>query len=166
MIRPFIVPITIAVIAFGSGWFIKDKMAEAQISKINLTTAETLKDIAVTAATKQRELQNELDTEQAKWAAVETEQYTLLRDKEKQINQLRADVDAGRKRLRVNATCPASSDRLPETGTSSSVDNGATPRLTKDAEQAYFDLESGIDRITRQLLACQARVKPIPPETN
>jgi len=130
-----------------------------QIAEANTRTAETLKSIAVTAANKQRELQDELDTEQAKWAAVEAEQYALLRDAEKQNNQLRADVDAGRKRLRVNATCPASSDRLPETGSSASVDNGAAPELNREARQDYYSLRDGIERVTKQLLACQSRLK-------
>lgn len=130
-----------------------------QIAETNSRTAETLKSIAVAAAIKQRELQDELDTKQAKWAAIEAEQYALLRDAEKQNNQLRADVDAGRKRLRVNASCPASNNNLPETGASTSMDNGAAARLTKDAEQAYFDLESGIARVKAQLLACQSRLR-------
>lgn len=134
-----------------------------QISEINLETAETLKSIAVTAANKQRELQDELDTEQAKWAIVEAEQYALLRDAEKQNNQLRADVDTGRKRLRVNASCPARSDRLPETGSSPSVDIGVGPELNADARQDYYALRDGIERVTKQLLACQSRLRPFTP---
>jgi len=130
-----------------------------QIAELNARTAETLKAITVTAANKQWELQDELDTKQAKWAVVEAEQYTLLRDAEKQNNQLRADVDAGRKRLRVNASCPASSDNMPETGSSASVDNGIAPELNADARQDYYSLRDGIERITKQLLACQVRLK-------
>ena len=154
------------LVAFVTGWQVQGWRMGEQIAEANTRTSETLKSIAVAAADKQRELQNELDKKQAVWAAVEAEQYALLRDAERQNNQLRADVDAGRKRLRVNATCPASSDRLSETGPSTSMDNGAAPRLTEDAEQAYHDLQSGIARMTRQLLACQARVKPFLSETN
>ena len=145
--------------AFVAGWQVQGWRMGEQIAEANTRTSETLKSIAVAAADKQRELQNELDTEQRKWAAAEAEQYALLRDAEIENNQLRADIAAGRKRLRVNATCPAGSDRMPETGPSTSMDNGAAPRLTEDAEQAYYDLESGIERITRQLIACQARLR-------
>ena len=151
--------VAVACLSFVAGWQIQTWRYGEKIADINLTTAETLKSIAVTAANKQRELQNELDTEQRKWAAAEAEQYALLRDAEIENNQLRADIAAGRKRLRVNATCPAGSDRMPETGPSTSVGNGAAPRLTEDAEQAYHDLKSGVERVTRQLLACQARLR-------
>ena len=145
-------------LTFVAGWQINGWRMGEKIAEINTKTAETLKSIAVTAANKQRELQDELDAEQAKWAAVEAEQYALLRDAEKQNDQLRADVDAGRKRLRVNATCPASSDRLSEAGPSTSVDNGSAPELNADARQDYYSLRDGIERVTKQLLACQSRI--------
>jgi len=146
-------------LTFVAGWQINGWRMGEQIAELNARTAETLKSIAVTAANKQRELQDELDIEQSRWAAVEAEQYALLRDAEKQNNQLRADVAAGRKRLRVNATCPASSDRLSETGPSTSVDNGSAPELNSDARQSYYSLRDGIERVIKQLLACQSRLK-------
>lgn len=130
-----------------------------QIAKANQATSDTLKNIAVTAANKQRELQDELDIKQRVWAAAEVEQYALLRDAEKQNSQLRTDVDAGRKRLRVNASCPVRSDRLPETGSSASMDNGAAPELNREARQDYYSLRDGIERVTGQLLACQSRLR-------
>lgn len=150
--------VAVAVTSFGTGWFIKDKIADAQIAETNLATVETLKSISLTAANKQKEMQNELDQMQAEWAAVEAEQYALLRDAEMENNKLRADVDAGRKRLRVNASCPTNSDRLPETSTGASMDNGATAELNRDARQDYYSLREGIERVTRQLLACQSRL--------
>lgn len=159
MNKYLIIGFTVFAAGAAFGWFINDNIMSVKIANLNEATSKTLKSIAVTAANKQRELQDELDAEQAKWAAVEAEQFALLRDAEKKNSQLRADVAAGRKRLRVNATCPASSDRLPEAGPSASVDNGAAPRLTEDAEQAYHDLELGIARVKSQLLACQSRLK-------
>lgn len=159
MNKYLIIGFTVFAVGAGFGWFINDNIMSVRIAKINEATSKTLKSIAVTAANKQRELQNEIDTQQRKWAAVEAEQYALLRDAEKQNDKLRADVDAGRKRLLVNASCPASSDRMPETGSSASVDNGAAPELNPEARQDYYSLRSGIERVTRQLLACQARLR-------
>lgn len=144
---------------FLTGWGVQGWRMGEQIAEINRSTSETLKSIAVAAAQKQRELQNELDTEQAKWAAIEAEQFNLLRDAENETGRLRADVDAIRKRLFVNATCPTSSDNLPETGSSASVDNGSPPELNADARQDYYALRDGIERVTRQLLACQSRLR-------
>lgn len=131
-------------LSFVVGWQINGWRMGERIAQINLETAETLKSIAVTAAAKQRELQNELDKEQVRLAVVETEQYTIMRNAENETRQLNADVDALRKRLLVNASCPASSDRLPETGTNASVGERARPELNPDARPTYNSLRDGI----------------------
>jgi prophage endopeptidase len=135
------------LVSFSAGFGVQGWRMGEKLAKANLETSKTLQKIAVTAANKQRELQDELDKKQAVWAAIETEQYALLRDAEKQNNQLRADVDAGRKRLRVNASCPLSSDNLPETSTDASVGKGTRPELNPDARPTYNSLRLGIVRL-------------------
>lgn len=149
--------IGIAIISFSGGWFIKDKIADAQIAEANLLTAETLKDIAVTAANKQRELQDELDKEQERLSIVETEQYHIMRNAEDKTRQLNADVNALRKRLLVNASCPARSDNLPETGTDASVGKGASPELNPDARPTYYALRDGIVTLEAQVAYLKER---------
>src|SRR5690554_7169996 len=56
--------IAAACLSFVAGWQINGWRMGEQIAEINLETAETLKSIAVTAANKQQELQNELDNKQ------------------------------------------------------------------------------------------------------
>lgn len=148
-----------ACLSFAVGWQVQGWRMGEKLAKSNLETAETLKSIAVTAANKQRDLQDELDIEQAKDAVVEAEQYALLRDAENKTRQLNADVNALRKRLLVNASCPARSDNMPETGSSTGLDNGIAPELNADARQDYYSLRDGIERVTKQLLACQSRLK-------
>lgn len=143
--------------AFGAlvnGWRLN-----AEISDLKATHAEALKAMSDEALTKQTQLQNDLDETEKLWATAEAIQYRTLRNAQNEINQLRSDVATGRKRLLVNATCPASSDKLSEASPSASMDNGAAPRLTKDAEQAYYDLKGEQARVTSQLLACQARLR-------
>lgn len=77
--------------------------------------------------------------------------YNELEDKRNENSRLRADVASGRARLRINATCTTSGE-----GGSTGVDQTASPRLTPDAEQAYFDLRDGIIFQRKQLEACQS----------
>jgi prophage endopeptidase len=52
-----------------------------------------------------------------------------------EIDTLRADVAAGRRKLRIQATCP-----VPETTSSGSVVDAGIPQLTESAKQDYYDL--------------------------
>ncbi|PHM64675.1 lysis protein [Xenorhabdus sp. KJ12.1] len=52
-----------------------------------------------------------------------------------EIDTLRADVAAGRRKLRIQASCPVS-----ETASSGSVGDAGTPQLTESAKQNYYDL--------------------------
>ncbi|WP_312538258.1 lysis system i-spanin subunit Rz [Achromobacter mucicolens] len=88
----------------------------------------------------------------AEWAA-----YGGLRSAQTKDEGLRADVDAGRQRLHVAADCTAASGGVPEAGAGARVGNGARPELDPAARSAYFALRAGIEQLTAQLAACQAR---------
>ncbi|WP_447988432.1 lysis system i-spanin subunit Rz [Achromobacter spanius] len=87
----------------------------------------------------------------AEWAA-----YGGMRNAQVQDDGLRADVDAGRQRLRVAATCPAASSGVPKAGAGARVGDGARAELDPAARSDYFALRAGIQRLTAQLSACQA----------
>ncbi|EOC1556003.1 lysis protein [Cronobacter dublinensis] len=87
--------------------------------------------------------------------AVLDAKYTKdLVDAQKNIAQLERDVAAGRKRLQLNATCPANG--APGT---TRVDDGVSPRLTDAAQRDYFTLRERIETVTRQLSGLQAYVR-------
>ncbi|MDC9615827.1 lysis protein [Xenorhabdus khoisanae] len=62
-----------------------------------------------------------------------------------EIDTLRADVAAGRRKLRIKATCPVS-----ETVTSGSVGDAGTPQLTEPARQDYYRLREMMTENERQ----------------
>jgi len=66
--------------------------------------------------------------------------YLELESKENEIKALRARDAAGLTKLRVNAKCNA----LPSTSADSTGAIAASPELTADARQAYFDLSEQI----------------------
>ncbi|EAX8479544.1 lysis protein [Salmonella enterica] len=86
------------------------------------------------------------------------EKYTKeLADAKAENDALRDDVAAGRRRLFVNATCPA----MP-TGKSTStarVDNAARPRLADSAQRDYFTLKERVTTMQKQLEGAQDYIR-------
>ncbi|EIZ7314926.1 lysis protein [Salmonella enterica] len=86
------------------------------------------------------------------------EKYTKeLADAKAENDALRDDVAAGRRRLFVNATCPA----MP-TGKSTSaarVDNADGPRLADSAQQDYFTLKERVTTMQKQLEGAQDYIR-------
>lgn len=70
------------------------------------------------------------------------------------IDQLERDVAAGKRRMRVAATCPA--DGTTSTG---GVGDATSPRLTDAAQQDYFTLRERIVTVTKQVGYLQAYIK-------
>jgi len=87
----------------------------------------------------------------AEWAA-----YGGMRNAQVQDDRLRADVDAGRQRLHVAASCPTSSGGVPQATAATRVGDGTRAELDPAARSDYFALRAGIQRLTAQLAACQA----------
>ncbi|MFS1583493.1 MAG: lysis protein [Candidatus Arsenophonus phytopathogenicus] len=84
-------------------------------------------------------------------AEMDKKHYQELTHARQTIEALRLDVARGFKRLRVNATCPKESG-------AAGVDDGTAPRLTADAEQAYYTLREQIATVTAQTLGLQGYV--------
>ena len=89
-------------------------------------------------------------------AALDAKYSRELADARAENETLRADVAAGRKRLRVNATCPGTVREA--TGTSS-VDNATGPRLADTAERDYFILRERLMTMQKQLEGAQDYIR-------
>ncbi|HIB8271026.1 TPA: lysis protein [Escherichia coli] len=89
-------------------------------------------------------------------AALDARYSRELADARAENETLRADVAAGRKRLRVNATCPGSVREAP---TTSGVDNATAPRLADIAERDYFTLRDRLMTMQKQLEGAQQYIK-------
>lgn len=93
---------------------------------------------------------NDMKTRQRDVAALDEKYSGELAHEKAENEKLRADVVAGKRRLQLEATCPDRGARE-----SSSMDDGAAPRLTADAELNYWRLRDGIDTVTKQLTGLQ-----------
>ncbi|ENH8547563.1 lysis protein, partial [Escherichia coli] len=89
-------------------------------------------------------------------AALDARYTKELADAKAEHETLRADVAAGRKRLRLNATCPGTVREA--TGTSG-VDNATGPRLADTAERDYFILRERLMTMQKQLEGAQEYIR-------
>ncbi|ENH6956427.1 lysis protein, partial [Escherichia coli] len=89
-------------------------------------------------------------------AALDAKYSRELADARAENETLRADVAAGRKRLRVNATC---SGTVREATAASGVDNATAPRLADAAERDYFTLRERLMTMQKQLEGAQEYIR-------
>ena len=89
-------------------------------------------------------------------AALDAKYSRELADARAENETLRADVAAGRKRLRINATCPGPVREA--TGTAR-VDNATGPRLADTAERDYFTLRERLMTMHKQLEGAQEYIR-------
>lgn len=87
-------------------------------------------------------------------AALDAKYTGELADAKETIERLHSDVIAGRKRLQLNANCPANG-----TTSASGMGDASGPRLTDSAERDYFTLRERIETITKQLTGLQQYVR-------
>ncbi|EFE5989580.1 lysis protein [Escherichia coli] len=87
-------------------------------------------------------------------AALDAKYTGELADAKETIERLHSDVIAGRKRLQLNANCPANG----ATGTGGMGD-ASGPRLTDSAERDYFTLRERIVTVTKQVSYLQSYIR-------
>ncbi|WP_105263277.1 MULTISPECIES: lysis protein [unclassified Escherichia] len=89
-------------------------------------------------------------------AALDAKYSRELANAKAENETLRADVAAGRKRLRVNASCYAA---VRESTGPTSVDNATIPRLADTAERDYFTLRERLMTMQMQLEGAQEYIR-------
>ncbi|ELN0130409.1 lysis protein [Raoultella planticola] len=109
-------------------------------------------------ATEQLSLANatitDMQTRQRDVAVLDAKYTGELADAKETIERLHSDVIAGKRRLQLNANCPANG----ATGTGGMGD-ASGPRLTDSAERDYFTLRERISTITGQVNYLQQYIK-------
>lgn len=99
----------------------------------------------------------DMQTRQRDVAALDARYTKELADAKAENDALERDVADGRRRLYVNATCPA----MP-TGKSTStarMDNAASPRLADSAQRDYFTLRDRVKTMQKQLEGAQDYIR-------
>lgn len=96
----------------------------------------------------------DMQTRQRDAAALDAKYTGELADAKETIERMHSDVIAGRKRLQLNANCPANG----ATGTGGMGD-ASGPRLTDSAERDYFTLRERIETMTGQVNYLQGYIR-------
>ncbi|HBB6759472.1 TPA: lysis protein [Citrobacter amalonaticus] len=87
-------------------------------------------------------------------AALDAKYTGELADAKATIDQLERDVASGKRRLQLNARCPANG-----TASTGSLGDASSPRLTDSAERDYFTLRERIVTVTKQVGYLQDYIK-------
>lgn len=87
-------------------------------------------------------------------AALDAKYTGELADAKATIDQLERDVATGKRRLQLNARCPATG--APGT---SGMGDASSPRLTDAAERNYFTLRKRIATVTKQVGYLQGYIR-------
>ncbi|MDW2592619.1 lysis protein [Citrobacter braakii] len=88
----------------------------------------------------------DMQTRQRDAAALDAKYTGELADAKATIDQLERDVASGKRRLQLNATCPANGAT-----STSSMGDASGPRLNDSAERDYFTLRERIVTVTKQV---------------
>ncbi|EOH6066680.1 lysis protein [Klebsiella michiganensis] len=96
----------------------------------------------------------DIQTRQRDVAALDAKYTGELADAKATIDQLERDVASGKRRLQLNAKCPANG----AAGTGGMGD-ASSPRLTDSAERDYFTLRERIVTITGQVSYLQEYIR-------
>lgn len=138
----------IAIVAISSlGWLVNHY-------RDNAIAYKEQRDKATSALQLAKETITDMQVRQRDVAALDAKYTKELADAQNDIDQLERDVAAGRKRLRLNAECPASGQASP-----GSLGDVTGPRLTESAQRDYFTLRERIATVTKQVGYLQDYIK-------
>ncbi|MGE1562151.1 lysis protein [Pantoea septica] len=105
-------------------------------------------------ATERQQTIDDMQVRQRDVAALDAKYTKELADAQATIDQLHDDVDSGKRRLQLNATCTKQS----ATG-AAGMDDAASPGLTDTAERDYFILRSRIELAGKQIAGLQQYIR-------
>ncbi|HBW9579114.1 TPA: lysis protein [Klebsiella pneumoniae] len=120
----------------------------------NATEFKRQRDEKVKALNLANETITDMTTRQRDVAALDAKYTGELADAKATIDQLERDVASGKRRLQLNARCPANG--APSAG---GMVDASGPRLTDSAERDYFTLRGRIITITGQVSYLQEYIR-------
>lgn len=150
MSRVLYVVITVLLASCGALWLATDHYRD------NAITYKAQRDNKASELEKANATITDMQQRQRDVAALDAKYTKELADARAENENLRADVVAGRKRLRINATCVSTTDK---TSGTASMDNAARPRLADAAEWNYFTLRDKLKTMQAQLEGAQAYIR-------
>jgi TolA-binding protein len=160
------------VIAASVAWQIQSWRFEARVSKIatahqaQIASLNDQLQVMRDEAHQQLQAQQQLQQKQAeRIAAIDTQHYQELRHAEKEVDRLRADLAAGRRRLYVDTAPNQSATRgrsVPGGANTPSLDDGGLrAELHPEVAQDLINITSDADQCAARFTALQEWVRGI-----
>lgn len=112
----------------------------------NAITYKDQRDKATKALNLANSTIKDMQVRQRDLAALDAKYTGELADAKATIDQLERDVASGKRRLQLNANCPANG-----TTSTGGLGDATGPRLTDSAERDYFNLREQIVTVTKQV---------------
>ena len=112
----------------------------------NAITYKDQRDKATKALNLANSTIKDMQVRQRDLAALDAKYTGELADAKATIDQLERDVASGKRRLQLNANCPANG-----TTSTGGLGDATGPRLTDSAERDYFTLRERIVTVTKQV---------------
>lgn len=140
---------------------VQDWRFSAEISSLNEKHMAALKIISDAAQLATDLALADTKAANAANAALDAKYSKEKEDAQKTIAQLRADVLSGKRRLQLNATCPAGSNTQSGKATASGLADGTGPRLTDSAQRDYFTLSDRIGDSKAMIDGLQAYIRNV-----
>ncbi|WP_420026145.1 lysis protein [Enterobacter kobei] len=112
----------------------------------NATTYKDQRDKATKSLRLANDTIKDMQARQRDVAALDAKYTGELADAKATIDQLERDVASGKRRLQLNANCPANG-----TTSTGGLGDATGPRLTDSAERDYFNLRERIVTVTKQV---------------
>lgn len=140
-------------------WFTYSKGESAGEAAARAEYAEAISEIARVANEATAKALEEQQKAERRLAELDRRYTEELSREQAENDALRDAVAAGKRRLRIQAECPAGGDAVLPAGTAAGVDDGAGARLTDAAERNYHRLRERITTITGQVNALQEYVR-------
>ena len=120
----------------------------------NAITYKYQRDKATERLTLANDTIKDMQTRQRDVAALDAKYTGELADAKATIDQLERDVASGKRRLQLNAKCPANGAT-----STSGMGDASGPRLNDSAERDYFTLRERIITVTKQVGYLQDYIK-------
>ncbi|WP_256664706.1 MULTISPECIES: lysis protein [unclassified Pseudomonas] len=144
-----------------NGWRLSGQVAEAKAETANERSARQTDLTAISNAAAQQVREALAKQQEAHQAVSELDRKHTeeMKNALDENDRLRGDVADGRRRLRLQASCPASGGNVPIATGTAGLGDGAAPRLDDSAERDYWRLRDGIAIARNQIAALQSYIK-------
>lgn len=144
------------------GGYLTDLAADATLATVKTEHAQTLQSYAEQRDAQARRAVQAQQDAAATVAKIDQAHYEEMRRAQTELEQLRAAVVAGTRRLSIKATCPAVGSRVPEaTGTAGVGDAAGRADIDPGAAARIVALTDRGDTAIRQLNACQEYARAV-----